>query len=57
MRRGAIPTSAGAPPVDIPAEPRDWLPTSLASFARLGPLCGLQRLQNSRNEPHCGPSR
>jgi len=27
----------------------------LARSARLGPLCGSQREQNSRNEPHSGP--
>jgi hypothetical protein len=28
---------------------------SLARFARLGPLCEGQRVQNSRNQPHSGP--
>jgi hypothetical protein len=26
----------------------------LARFARLGPLCAAERVQNSRNEPHSG---
>ena len=36
----------------------DWLAVSaLARSARLGPLCGSQRVQNSRNKPHGGPGR
>jgi hypothetical protein len=32
-------------------------PRGLPRFARLGPLCGAQRVQNSRNEPHSGPGQ
>jgi inosine-uridine nucleoside N-ribohydrolase len=41
--------------LDIPAEPLTGCQYLLARFARLGPLCELQRVQNPRFEPHSGP--
>ena len=42
--------------LDIPAEPVAGWQYLLARSARLGPLCGRQRVQNSRNKPHSGPT-
>src|SRR5437867_3005194 len=41
--------------LDIPREPLAGCQYFLARSARPGPLCGTQRVQNSRNEPHSGP--
>jgi WG containing repeat len=46
---------AKGPALGIPAEPLPGCQYLLARSARLGPLCGSQRVQNSRNEPHSGP--
>jgi CheY-like chemotaxis protein len=40
----------------IPAEPSTGCQYLLPRSARLGPLCELQRVQNSRNEPHSDPT-
>jgi len=47
------PTKGSA--LDLPAELSVGSQSLLARFARLGPLCGSQRVRNSRNEPHSGP--
>jgi pimeloyl-ACP methyl ester carboxylesterase len=41
--------------LDIPAEPLAGCQHLLARSARLGPLCGSLREQNSHKEPHSGP--
>jgi outer membrane protein TolC len=41
--------------LDISAEPLAGCQSLLARSARPGPLCGSQREQSSRNEPHSGP--
>jgi cyclase len=41
--------------LDIPPAPSAGCQSLLARSARLGPLCGSQPVQNSRNEPHSGP--
>jgi hypothetical protein len=40
---------------DIPTEPLPGRQYLLPRFARLGPLSGSQRVQDSRNQPHSGP--
>ena len=42
--------------LDIPPEPSAGCQCILARLARLGPPCGSQRVPNSRNEPHSGPT-
>jgi nitrile hydratase accessory protein len=41
--------------LDIPSEPLTGWQYLLPRFARLGPLCGSQRVRNSRNQTHSGP--
>src|SRR5688572_20393918 len=51
MSRGRTKSSA----LDIRQSPWFVASISLARCARLGPLCGSGRRQNSRNDPHSGP--
>ena len=45
----------GLRPLISPERPLAGCQYLLARFARLGPLCGLQEEEDSRNEPHSGP--
>src|SRR5262245_53664843 len=52
-----LPTSQGRRPLISPRSLLAGCQCLLPRFARLGPLCGSQRVRNSRNEPHSGPNR
>jgi protein ImuB len=55
LARAESPKPATGAALDIPPEPSVGCQSLLARSARLGLLCGSQRVRNSHNEPHSGP--